>query len=227
MSAAEVERFRDRILKTAAALFQRHGYNSVSLKAIAGEVGLTAPALYHYFDSKDALMRQLLARSLSALQDSFAEAVATHGETEKAFARFLHAYIEFAFADPARFRFLFLHNPDEADARFAADPAYHEAYYVVRRVVAAIMRQSGRQPDESEIDLTIQVAWGTVHGAIALLMTKQGFPFVNAETLLEGAVRHALAAIIPAAAGDQGGESPLPAGVAGVSSNDRYGVSIR
>ncbi|WP_028935968.1 TetR/AcrR family transcriptional regulator [Pseudonocardia spinosispora] len=53
------ERRRDRrtqeILATAAELFGRHGYDSVSLEDVAERLDVTKGSLYHYFASKDEL----------------------------------------------------------------------------------------------------------------------------------------------------------------------------
>jgi AcrR family transcriptional regulator len=51
---------RGRILTAAAALFGERGYASTSLRVIAGAVGMTPPALYWYFPSKQAILRALL-----------------------------------------------------------------------------------------------------------------------------------------------------------------------
>jgi TetR/AcrR family transcriptional regulator, cholesterol catabolism regulator len=51
---------RGRILAAAAALFGERGYASTSLRVIAGAVGMTPPALYWYFPSKQAILRALL-----------------------------------------------------------------------------------------------------------------------------------------------------------------------
>ena len=46
---------RDRILDAAAAVVVRAGTKGLTTKAIAAEAGLTEPALYTYFENKDAL----------------------------------------------------------------------------------------------------------------------------------------------------------------------------
>jgi AcrR family transcriptional regulator len=55
---------RGRILSAAAALFGGRGYASTSLRAIAGAVGMTPPALYWYFESKQAILAALLHKVL-------------------------------------------------------------------------------------------------------------------------------------------------------------------
>jgi AcrR family transcriptional regulator len=55
---------RSRILGAAAVLFGERGYASTTLRAIANEVGMTPPALYWYFSSKQAILHGLLRRAL-------------------------------------------------------------------------------------------------------------------------------------------------------------------
>ena len=53
---------RERIVQTAAAMFALQGLQNVSLNQVAGACGLTAPAIYNYFPSKDALYVEMKAR---------------------------------------------------------------------------------------------------------------------------------------------------------------------
>ncbi|GDY30910.1 TetR/AcrR family transcriptional regulator [Gandjariella thermophila] len=47
------------IRETARNLLVRHGREAVTLRAIARELGITAPALYRYYNSREDLLRQL------------------------------------------------------------------------------------------------------------------------------------------------------------------------
>lgn len=47
---------RGEILKVALAFFAAKGIDGTGLREIADRVGVTQPALYHYFESKDALV---------------------------------------------------------------------------------------------------------------------------------------------------------------------------
>jgi AcrR family transcriptional regulator len=49
------------IIQTARGLLVRQGPDAVSLRAIAREMGMTAPALYRYFDSHEELLRHVVA----------------------------------------------------------------------------------------------------------------------------------------------------------------------
>jgi AcrR family transcriptional regulator len=55
---------REQILDGALAVFARQGFSATSIKAVAREAGISSPALlYHYFESKDALLRAVIERN--------------------------------------------------------------------------------------------------------------------------------------------------------------------
>ena len=51
---------RQRILAEASALFAKKGYHGTSTREIAGAVGIQQPSLFHHFDSKEAIMSDLI-----------------------------------------------------------------------------------------------------------------------------------------------------------------------
>ncbi len=51
---------RIRILAVASALFAEHGYSGTSVRMVAKEVGLSDPAVYYYFPTKQMLYTALL-----------------------------------------------------------------------------------------------------------------------------------------------------------------------
>jgi AcrR family transcriptional regulator len=53
---------RDRILDAAMLVFRRHGFRRSSIEQAAEAAGLTRQALYHHFDSKEALFRAVVER---------------------------------------------------------------------------------------------------------------------------------------------------------------------
>jgi len=53
---------QDRILDAAMRVFRRHGFRRSSIEQAAEEAALTRQALYHHFDSKEALFRAVIER---------------------------------------------------------------------------------------------------------------------------------------------------------------------
>jgi TetR/AcrR family transcriptional regulator, cholesterol catabolism regulator len=63
---------RRQLLKAAATLFAEQGYRATSMNDLAGRVGLSKPALYHYTRSKEDLLVELYDEVLRASTDSVA-----------------------------------------------------------------------------------------------------------------------------------------------------------
>ncbi len=65
---------REAALAAATRLFNRHSFAAVTLEAIAAEIGVTASALYNYFDSKEALVFECFSRGLRLYRDELGRA---------------------------------------------------------------------------------------------------------------------------------------------------------
>ena len=66
---------RSDILDAARRVLRERGVDAVTLASVAGELGMTKPALYHYFPSKDALASSLVTRLFDAEIDALIAAV--------------------------------------------------------------------------------------------------------------------------------------------------------
>ncbi len=72
----QIEHGRDRILRVAAELFLTKGYAETSLRTIADAVEMRPASIYHHFDSKDALLTEILDIGMDAVTTAF-DAVAS------------------------------------------------------------------------------------------------------------------------------------------------------
>lgn len=77
---------RGQILATAARVFAREGFDRASMSQLAAACGISKANIYHYYDSKDALLFDILDTHLSALRDRIA-AVDGSGMTPEAHLR--------------------------------------------------------------------------------------------------------------------------------------------
>ncbi|MHB1519488.1 MAG: TetR/AcrR family transcriptional regulator [Acidimicrobiales bacterium] len=66
-TAAPARTRRQQVLDASAALFARRGFDGVGVADIAEEVGLSAPALYRHFASKEAIVVSLTLGTLDRL----------------------------------------------------------------------------------------------------------------------------------------------------------------
>ncbi|WP_253829708.1 TetR/AcrR family transcriptional regulator [Prauserella aidingensis] len=66
------------IRRTARALLVEQGPEAVTLRAIARDLGITAPALYRYYASRDDLLEHLRADVVTDLGEALADEIAGH-----------------------------------------------------------------------------------------------------------------------------------------------------
>lgn len=66
--------YREELLQQAFALLARQGYGQVTMRQVAGDLGVSTGTLYHYFPSKEALFEQavirVVDRDLAAWEES-------------------------------------------------------------------------------------------------------------------------------------------------------------
>jgi AcrR family transcriptional regulator len=65
------------ILASAAELFARKGISATTVREIADEVGMLSGSLYHHFESKDAIVTEILTGYLRTIQDRYAAVLAS------------------------------------------------------------------------------------------------------------------------------------------------------
>jgi AcrR family transcriptional regulator len=92
---------REQILAAAAELFARHGFHGVGINDIGAAVGISGPALYRHFRSKDAVLGEMLT-SISELLLAGAQArVRVAGDAEESIRTLIRWQVDFALDNPA------------------------------------------------------------------------------------------------------------------------------
>ena len=84
------EATRERILEAASRLFREHGIAAVGLARIMAEADLTVGTFYTHFKSKEALLREVILRSLQTRHEEI-EKVIQRGDMELAIRAYLSA----------------------------------------------------------------------------------------------------------------------------------------
>lgn len=139
-----------RIHEAALRLFARHGYAAVSMRQIAGEVGVQAGALYNYTPDKQTLLFTLMRDHLESLIKARAE----RDQSQTAMAR-LESFTRFHI----RFH---LERPDEVFI----------AYMELRNLTPENFTEIGRLRSVYEDDLETILQDGVAQGAFDIPDTK-------------------------------------------------------
>ncbi len=153
----------DEIKQTARQQMAAQGAASLSLRAIAREMGMTAPALYRYFASRDDLVTALIVDAYNSLT---AALVASQESAEESYAERVmasaRAYRSWALAHPEEYSLIFgtpipnYHAPMESTA-----PAATGSMSVLLNVLDAAW-QNGALKTEGVLSSTSEMIQGWV-----------------------------------------------------------------
>jgi AcrR family transcriptional regulator len=92
---------REQILAAAAELFARRGFHGVSIDDIGAAVGISGPALYRHFRSKDAMLGEMLTSISEYLLAGGLRTMDTHAEPARALPELIRFQVDFALDNPA------------------------------------------------------------------------------------------------------------------------------
>jgi len=96
---AKAER-RDALLSEAARLFASHGFDGVSIEDLGSSVGVSGPAVYRHFPSKQAVLAALLVGASEGLLDGGRAVAGTADDAPTALRGLIRFHVDFALRDP-------------------------------------------------------------------------------------------------------------------------------
>ena len=92
---------REQILSTAAELFAARGFHGVSVVDLGAACGVSGPALYRHFASKDAMLAEMLVSISEELLEVGRHRVAESGSAQEAVRALVSWHIDFALSNKA------------------------------------------------------------------------------------------------------------------------------
>lgn len=81
---------RTEILRKAALVFLRHGYEATSMNLVAREASVTKPGLYYHFKSKQELLFSILSHAMDVLEKASLEVTLSTSDNEERLRRLLY-----------------------------------------------------------------------------------------------------------------------------------------
>jgi AcrR family transcriptional regulator len=92
---------REQILQAAAQLFAERGSRAVGVDDVGAAVGVTGPAIYRHFASKDAMLAEMLLRISETLLDGGNQCVSQAEDPAAQLRALITFHVDFALANPA------------------------------------------------------------------------------------------------------------------------------
>lgn len=183
----EGSKLREEILAAAADLLERDGNeDAVTLRAVAREVGISAPSIYGHFDDREAIVAAVIDSVFTDFVAALRAAIVGVDDPVQRLRRIGRAYLAFAAQRPRRYRLLFDRRDLERDDRPRAD-VRRDSFGVLADALQACA-DAGRS---TSIDVLGDATsmWTSLHGFATLRAGVTQFPWPT-ETIMLDKILH-------------------------------------
>lgn len=160
------ENTAEKIASVALTILEQDGAEAVSMRRVAEAVGITPMAIYHHFADRQALLTFISDREFEKLADQY-RAQRRARTPEAKLLQVMDNYVDYAFAHPRVFDFVFSRHRDDArrfpdDFRAGRSPTLN----IVAETVSEAMKAGViRRDDVWEVAMDL---WAFAHGYVAL-----------------------------------------------------------
>ncbi|MGW6334456.1 TetR/AcrR family transcriptional regulator [Nocardia rhamnosiphila] len=180
-------RLRAEIITATRELLERTGdVGAVSIRAVAGVVGVSAPSIYRHFADKDALIEAAVAEVFEALNTAMQAAVDPADPPALRLHRLGLAYVRFALDHPEQYRLATIPTTHQGAVDMVLTSGAFR--YFAATVEAAMADGLIDRADPTPLVLEL---WAAAHGIASLLLAKPylpwGDPMAVAERVLDAA----------------------------------------
>jgi AcrR family transcriptional regulator len=181
-------RLSEEIVSAALELICRTGTReSVTLRAVAREIGIAAPSIYPHFADRDAILRAVAARLFDELTDAIKAGTEAGGaDPVDRLVAGCEGYVRYGMENPARYGALFSGQPpaETTDQPGAGDvqpgmPPLPElgaqAFGLVVEAISACIDAGASSSIDAAADGT--AVWVALHGTVTLRTARPAFPW--------------------------------------------------
>ncbi len=163
LSQDRIDAFRDALCEAATRLFAEHGYQGVTLRALARDLGCSPMTPYRYFANKAAIFDTVRAAAASRFADAIENAANAHDTHPARLRALCRAYVDFALAEPHAYRIVFELDRSQQPDPIGGDEA--RGWLVMKGAVAAAIADGVLEGDP---EIVAHLLWSGVHGLVAL-----------------------------------------------------------
>ena len=169
------EQAQDEILQVAQHLLRQGGVEAVTLAAVAGELSMTKQALYHYFASKEALVRGLVTVLLNDEVEALSAAVEVSDSIEDTLGTLIRAFYDHYINNLDAFRIVYCQSQlyaapnlriDEETLRDEINPRTRHLFDVLE---GRMTRESVSSKERMRLRQLAFVAWTSALGLLTML----------------------------------------------------------
>ncbi|MBL8233985.1 MAG: TetR/AcrR family transcriptional regulator [Bryobacterales bacterium] len=179
------QRLRQDILDAAGRLFSAEGYQNITFRRIAEEVGYSQSALFYYFKDKEEVVKALCVQTFEGLSQISAKIVAEQPDPLARLLQMSRAYIQFGREHPHHYRLVFDPSSEligQNRVEFIGEIG-REQFSMFRQLMADCVESGAFAPGDPGV---LSPAWmSAVHGLTSFLIIHAHSPWVNPPVLID------------------------------------------
>lgn len=181
-SEADILKFQAEIGKHALRIYRAEGFEAVSMRRLAKEVGCAPMTIYAHFEGKTDILRYLWADVLADMAADIRaklEPVTSPAERLQSAA---HSFVAYWIDHPDHFRLVFMSNDvQRADVRtFVSDPNTQEHFQLFSALIQEVL------PGEDDVQIWADMLISGMIGIALCLNTIPDHPWADAHSMTEG-----------------------------------------
>jgi AcrR family transcriptional regulator len=192
---------REALVRAAIQGVEEHGHVALSLRALADRLGVTQPAVYRHFASKEALLAAVADRGLEGFEAAMSAALASRArDPYAALAATGRTYVRYAHANPGWFRLQFSRLRVEALGK-PSPPQAHASDARAQMLAAITSIVGAGDPRAFDVFRTL---WGLAHG-LSVFVVERVFQLVDTDAQRIAAADDAIDVLIDSLRARYGG----------------------
>jgi len=168
LRAEEIAAFRERVTAAAMALFAAHGYEAVTMRAVADALGVSAMTPYRYVDGKDELIARVRTSAFRQFAEALEAATARIDDPEDRLRELKRAYLRFAVERADAYRIMFELRGSTPGETGEWPELTHQAQRAFRVLHDAVIVAVDRGVLEGDPLTIAHLLWAGAHGLASL-----------------------------------------------------------
>lgn len=181
-------------LDTTRSLLVRDGYENLSMRKIARQVGCSVSSIYEHFAGKDQLVHALIDEGFQRWYDLVLQVADEPGTPAERLELHCRRYVEFGLENPEYYEIMYMHHP-----RFT-DRYPRELFRRATRsmdVLSRLVQESAPSAfaGASEARIHAHVVWAILHGVVSTIIATRLDTRVDQAAYIDTSIQFAVDAI--------------------------------
>ena len=164
---AEGVALRDRIIGAASKVFLEEGYENLSMRRVAQEVGCSQMAMYRHFANKEALTQHICGQLYAGFTTKMNREIESVTDPWEKLRRFIAALIRFATTYPDHYSLIFLVRHADSDENAERERLGQEFVGEMHNIVRGVLDAT---TSDVLVRMKLRQMLACLHGTAALLI---------------------------------------------------------